>query len=284
MTIPPDRKPLSKHVESNGLRLHYLDWGNEVAPPMLLLHGFSGHAHTWDAFARAMCVRFHVVALDQRGHGDSDWAKDGAYTIDDHVRDLTAFHNQLALGSVVLIGLSMGGRNAIKYTALHPQMVEKLVIVDIGPDFDPRGVERIRRMAFESPEDFASVNEAVAYLRRYFTLTSAAAEAGLRYRVEHGVKQLPNGRFAWKYDKFLRDQRRQGSPPPVDLWPAVRQIKAPALILRGSDSDLFPPETATRMHELIPGSRLVEIPRAGHNIPADAPEAFERAVRQFLGA
>ncbi len=175
----------------------------------------------------------------------------------------------------------MGGRSAIKYAALHPQMVEKLVIVDIGPDSDPRGVERIRRMAAESPEDFASVNEAVAYLRRHSTLASVVAEAGLRYRVEHGVKQLPNGRFAWKHDKFLREQRRQGSTPPVDLWPVVRQIKAPALILRGSESDVFPPETAKRMHELIPRSRFVEIPGAGHNIPADVPEAFERAVREF---
>jgi len=281
--MPVDKTFQDQNVYANGLRLHYLDWENDAAPPMLLLHGFSGHAHTWDTFARAMSDQFRVLALDQRGHGDSDWAKDGAYTVDDHAADISAFLDRLGLGPVVLIGLSMGKRNAIRYSARHPGKVEKLVIVDIGPDIAPQGAERVRRMAAEAPEEFASLEEAVAYLRKYATLTSPAAEAALRYRVEHGMKKLSTGRYAWKYDKFLRDQRRQGGAPLVDLWPAVRQIKAPTLIVRGSESDVFSPETAKRMHELIPGSRLVEIPGAGHSVPADAPEAFERAVRNFLG-
>jgi pimeloyl-ACP methyl ester carboxylesterase len=88
--------------------------------------------------------------------------------------------------------------------------------------------------------------------------------------------------YTWKYDKALRDQRRQGTTPPVDLWPAVRQITIPTLILRGADSDIFAVETAQRMQACIPGSQFVEIPRAGHAIPADAPEAFEKAVRDFV--
>jgi pimeloyl-ACP methyl ester carboxylesterase len=282
--MTPDRVLSDRYIDADGLRLHYLDWGNAAAPPMLLLHGFSGHAHTWDTFARAMCDQFRVLALDQRGHGDSDWARDGAYTVDDHASDISAMHGRLRLGPVVLIGLSMGGRNAIRYTGLHPGDVAKLVIVDIGPDIDPQGAERVRRMAAEAPEEFASIDDAVAYLRRYATLTSPSAEGALRYRVEHGVKKLPNGRYTWKYDRFLRDQRRERSIPPADLWPVVRQITVPTLILRGSESDVFSPATAKRMHELIPGSRLVEIAGAGHSIPADAPEAFERAVREFLGA
>ncbi|MBI3329163.1 MAG: alpha/beta hydrolase [Nitrospinae bacterium] len=279
-----DKTPQDRYIDADGLRLHYLDWGNEAAPPMILLHGFTGHAHTWDTFAQAMCDQFHVLALDQRGHGDSDWAKDGAYTIEDHATDIAEFHDQLMLDPVVLIGLSMGGRNAIMYTGIHPGKVEKLVIVDIGPDIDPRGAERVRRTAAEAPEEFASIDEAMAYLRRYAARTSAAAEAAMRHRVEHGVKRLPHGKYTWKYDKFLRDQRRQGGTPQADLWPVVRRIKVPTLILRGSESDVFSPDTARRMHELIPGSRLVEIPGAGHSIPADAPEAFERTVREFLGA
>jgi pimeloyl-ACP methyl ester carboxylesterase len=280
-----DTAPEDRDIDGDGLRLHCLDWGNESAPPVLLLHGFSGHAHTWDAFARAIRDRFHVVALDQRGHGDSDWARSGAYGPDDHARDIRAVHDGLGLGPVVLIGLSMGGRNAIAFTAAHPGRVERLVIVDIGPDIDPRGAERVGRMAADAPEAFGSVDEAVAHLRQYATLTSAAAEAALRYRVEHGVRRLPDGRYTWKYDRFLRDQRRQGAAAPaVDLWPAVERITAPTLIVRGSESDVFAPGTAKRMLALIPGSRLVEIPGAGHAVPAEAPEAFERAVRQFLDA
>ena len=276
-----DKIPQDKYLDADGLRLHYLDWGHEGARPMLLLHGFSGHAHTWDTLARAMGDAFHVLALDQRGHGDSAWAPDGAYTVDDHVSDIAAFHDQLMLDPVLLIGLSMGGRNAIMFTAVHPGKVEKLVIVDIGPDIDPRGAERVRRMAAEAPEEFASLDEAMTYLKSHYP---HAADAALRHRVEHGLTRLPNGKYAWKYDKLLRDQRRQGTTPTVDLWPVVRRIKVPTLIMRGSESDIFTIDTAKRMQELIPGSRFVEIQGAGHAIPADAPEAFEQAVREFLAA
>jgi len=276
-----DKTPQDKYLDVDGLRLHYLDWGHEGAPPMLLLHGFSGHAHTWDTLARAMGDEFHVLALDQRGHGDSAWAPHGAYTVDDHVSDIAAFHAQLMLDPVLLIGLSMGGRNAIMFTGVHPGKVEKLVIVDIGPDIDPRGVERVRRMAAEAPEEFASLDEAMTYLKSYYT---HAADAALRHRVEHGLKRLPNGKYTWKYDKFLRDQRRQRPAPTVDLWPVVRRIKVPTLIMRGSESDIFTVDTAKRMQELIPGSQFVEIQGAGHAIPTDAPGAFEQAVREFFAA
>ena len=277
--MPGETTPQDKYLDADGLRLHYLDWDNDAAPPMLLLHGFSGHAHTWDTFARAMCSEFHVLALDQRGHGDSAWAKDGAYSVDDHASDIAAFHDHLMLEPVVLIGLSMGGRNAMMFTAIHPGKVDKLVIVDIGPDIDPRGAERVRRMAADAPEGLASIDEAAAYLKSYYTHGS---DAMLRQRVEHGLKRMPDGKFTWKYDKALRDQRRRGTTPTVDLWPVVRRIKVPTLVMRGSESDILSVDTARRMHDLIPGSQFVEIRGAGHSIPADAPEAFEKAVREFL--
>jgi pimeloyl-ACP methyl ester carboxylesterase len=273
--------PQDTYLDADGLRLHYLDWGNAAAPPMLLLHGFSGHAHTWDTFARAMCGEFSILALDQRGHGDSAWAKDGAYTVDDHASDIAAFHDHLMLDPVVLIGLSMGGRNAMMFTAIHPGKVEKLVIVDVGPDINPTGAERVRRMAAEAPEAFARIDDAVAYLKSYYP---HASDAMLQHRVEHGLRRLPDGMYTWKYDKALRDQRRRGTAPAVDLWPAVRRIKVPTLIMRGSESDIFTVETAQRMHDLIPGSQFVEIQGAGHAIPADAPDAFEKAVREFLAS
>ncbi len=282
--MAPNTAPEDRFIDAGPLRLHYLDWRNDGAPPMLLLHGFSGHAHTWDAFAQTVRDRFHVIALDQRGHGDSDWAPDGAYSPDAHASDIHAVLERLGLRAVTLIGLSMGGRNAIAFTAAHGAMVERLVIVDIGPDIDPRGAERVSRMAADAPEEFATTDEAVTYLKRFATVTSAAAEASLRYRVEHGLKKRPDGRYTWKYDRFLRDQRRKGATAPVNLWPAVQKITVPTLLVRGSESDVFAPETAKRMLELIPGSRLVEIPGAGHSVPAETPEAFAKAVRDFLDA
>lgn len=275
-----DVRPRDGFVEANGLRLHYLDWGNDTAPPMLLLHGFTGHAHTWDTFARAMGAHFHVLALDQRGHGDSDWAKDGAYTVHDHAEDIKAVHEQLGLAPVTLIGLSMGGRNAMTFTAAYPDRVERLVIVDIGPDIAPSGAERVARMAGGAPEEFASPDEAIAYLEQF--LPSPASEA-LRQRVQHGTKRLANGRYTWKYDPFLRQQRRQGTVPQVDLWPVVTRITVPTLIVRGGKSDVFAPQTAERMRDSIATCELVEIPAAGHSVPAEAPEAFEKVMRTYLG-
>jgi pimeloyl-ACP methyl ester carboxylesterase len=272
--------PHDKYLTVHGLRLHYLDWGNEAAPPMLLLHGFSGHAHTWDTFAQAMCAQFHVLALDQRGFGDSDWAPDHAYTEHDHATDVRALYDHVQCVPLVLIGLSMGGRNAIAYAAKHPDTIARLVIVDIGPDIDPRGAERVRRVAAEAPEEFASIAAAVDYLRQYQT---HPAEAALRHRVVHGVKKLPNGHYTWKYDSFFRQQRRQGQPQRADLWPMVQQITVPTLIVRGSESDVFALATAQRMQATMSDCQLVEIPGAGHSIPAEAPEAFEKAVREFLG-
>jgi pimeloyl-ACP methyl ester carboxylesterase len=160
--------------------------------------------------------------------------------------------------------------------------VRKLVIVDIGPDIAPVALNVSGAWQPEAPEEFASPEEAMAYLKQ--SLTHPGAEAALRYRVQHGVKRLPNGKYTWKYDAFLRQQRRQGTMPVVDLWPAVQQIRVPTLILRGGDSDVFAVETARRMQAAIPGSQFVEIPGAGHSIPADAPEAFAQAVQTFLAA
>src|SRR5262249_35246615 len=161
---------------------------------------------TWDTFARAMCDRFHVVALDQRGHGDSDWARDAAYTPADHARDIGGGPDRLGPPPLLLIRPSIGGPHACPRSPRQPPKAEKLVIVDIGPDIGPRGASRVSRMAAEAPEDFGSVDEAVSYLQKYATTTSARAEASLRYRVERGIKKRPDGRYTWKYDRFLRDQ------------------------------------------------------------------------------
>ena len=97
------------------------------------------------------------------------------------------------------------------------------------------------------------------------------------------MPRLPNGKYTWKYDKFFREQRRQGQPQRADLWPLVPQITVPTLIVRGAESDVFAPETAQRMQAAMPDCQIVEIPGAGHSIPAEAPQAFAQAVRQFLG-
>ena len=269
-------------VTLRGLRFHYTEWGDAAAPPVVMLHGLTGHARTWDEEARALSGRYRVLALDQRGHGDSDPAPDGDYTTGTLAEDLAAFCAALALGFPRLLGLSMGGRVAIAYAGRRPTRVERLVVVDIGPEIAPAGRARVGQTMGQAPERFATVAEALAYQRannpRY-------TDALLRHRVEHGLRALPDGGFAWKYDRALRDAVRTGRwRDTLDLWPLWRAVACPTLLVRGADSDVLSPEIAQRMLEENPRARLVEVPGAGHTVPGDQPEAFQALVAEFLGA
>src|SRR5690349_2244381 len=133
-------------IEMRGLRFHYRDWASERpgAPDLVLLHGFTGHARSWDAFADAMTDRYRVLALDQRGHGETTWAADGAYGNDAMVEDLKAFVAALKLDRFTLLGLSMGGAVAMHYAGERPKELAALVIVDIGPEIERTGMGRIQ--------------------------------------------------------------------------------------------------------------------------------------------
>src|SRR5437879_8700042 len=132
-------RPIDRTVSVKGLKLHLLDWGGEGRTPLLLLHGFTGHAHAWDTLSIALQPHFHVYALDQRGHGDSDPAD--TYNAVAAFDDISGVVDQLGLTSLVLVGLSMGGRHAMYFTSKRPALVKKLVVVDIGPEISPRAAQ-----------------------------------------------------------------------------------------------------------------------------------------------
>lgn len=266
-------------ITLNGLRFHYLEWGLPQAPPLVLLHGLTGHARTWDHFAEAMADRFRVLALDQRGHGDSDRAPDGDYRVASMVRDLVAFADAVCPGRFSLIGLSMGGRVSIAYAGSHPDRVERLVLVDIGPEIALEGLTRIRTFVSKVPEELESEAQAYQLLR---AAAPRYSEPLLRYRVKHSFNRLPNGKLTWKYDKALRDQTREGTRDIPNLWPDLARITCPTLIVRGTESDVLSPEIAKRMLETLRDGRLVEVPEAGHTVLGDQPEPFARVVGEFL--
>jgi len=153
-------QPTDVMVTCNGMNFHYLDWGNEGAPVMLLLHGLRGHCHSWDDVAARFCGDYRVLALDQRGRGETDWAPRGDYSTDAFVADLEEFCYTLGIEKFTLIGHSMGGRNSMAFAGRNPGMLEKLVIVDIGPEIDPVGSARITREVVEVPEEFDSFEDA----------------------------------------------------------------------------------------------------------------------------
>lgn len=274
-------QPKDKRATANGHTLHYLDWGREGQPVMLLAHGLRGHAHSWDDVAAAFCGDYHVLALDQRGRGDSDWAKDGDYTTAAYVADLAGFCEALSLDQFILVGHSMGGRNAMAFAGRHPEKVSRLVIVDVGPTLDSRGSQRIADEIKSVPEEFDAFADALEYMNRQNRFASPEV---LRRRVQYATKELPNGKVGWKYDALIREQRRNGTVPPADdLWPALPNITCPSLIVRGAETDLLSSETAERMLATLPNPALVEIARAGHMVFEDNPGDFIAVVRDFLG-
>ena len=156
-------QPKDKTVNVNGINLHYLDWGNEDKPKILLLHGLRGHCHSWDDVSAEFCKDYHIVALDQRGRGESDWASGGDYSSQSFVADLEGFCEAVGFDKFTLIGHSMGGRNSMAFAGNNADKLENLVIVDIGPDLDPRGSERITQELINVPEEFDSFEDVYAY-------------------------------------------------------------------------------------------------------------------------
>jgi len=265
----------------HGQRFHYTEWGDPTAPAVVLLHGITGHARTWDDEARALAVRYRVLALDQRGHGDSDPAPDGDYTVTTMAADLAAFADALRLRHFSVVGLSMGGRVAIAFAGSQPERVERLIVVDIGPDIAPGGRLRVGAMMAQTPERFDDLETAIAWAR---TANPRYTDTMLRHRVVHGTRPVDGG-LVWKYDRAIRDAVRSGRwRDPADLWPLWSAIACPTLVVRGAESDVLAPETVKRMLATNPHARLVEVDGAGHTVPGDQPAAFRRILAEFLVA
>ncbi len=269
-----------RYAQANGLNLHYLEWGTEGKPSMILLHGVGQTAHTWDLFAAAMSPHFHICALDQRGHGDSSWAEDKDYSRKAMVNDLLEFTHTLGIDRFFLVGMSMGGANSLSFTANHPDKVEALVVVDIGPRVEQKGVNHIRNF-MTSHREFDSLDQAAEVIHQYNPRRSM--EVIRKFTVVYNLKQLPSGKWTWKYDPYFSDSHRRMDVRQMqeDLQNEVGKIRCPALVVKGGESDVFSVEGAKSLQESIPNSELALVPGAGHSVMGDNPPGFETAVKGF---
>lgn len=273
--------PQDRFVRANGLRFHYLDWGSPDSPAMLLLHGFAQTCHTWDFAALSLCDRFRVLALDQRGHGDSDWARDGDYSLEAQQADLRAIIGELGVTELVLMGLSMGGRSSLVFAAEHPELVKALVVVDATPQLQPVGAQNVRRFVQEADE-LDSFDEFVARVKSY---VPHRPEQQIRGGLIYNLKQLPSGRWTWKYDRALRSSRQPlWAEPGLEkrLWRSAELVECPTLLVRGAGSDVVSAEAAGHMCRRMQDCQLVTVEGAAHLVPGDNPAGFQRALAPFV--
>ena len=272
----------SHFIQAGGLRFHYLTWGDPGNPPLLLLHGGGQTAHTWQRVANRLRDRYHVIAPDARGHGDSEWSPDGVYDPFGMHEDVAALVGALGLRDFVLGGMSMGGFAALGYAAEHGANLRGLMVVDISPALEEAGTARIGAF-LRAKQEFDSLDEVVAHAHAYNPLRSPER---LRETLPANLRRLPNGKLAWKWDPAFigRDgSRAPGTRPRLDgLWEKAARIPCPTLVVHGRESDVVKRENGERLARSIPNARFVSIAGAGHSVQGDNPHSLSEALEQFL--
>ena len=263
-------------VTVNGLRLHVVETGDASAgrPAIILLHGIARHAHTFDHIARDFARTYRVLAVDMRGHGDSAWSPEGAYLVQDYVRDLEALADQLRLRRVTLLGNSTGGRVAQVYAGLHPDRVDKLVVEDVGPERPRNIADAFARRVEQEKNGWPSEDDLVAQLVMQSRRTP---EPLLRTYAHFSLKRRDDGRLIWKRDPNLVKGFIE-----TELWDSVRKITAPTLYVIGGGSRIVPPDTQQKLKDTLPRVRIVVMPELGHYPDEEDTAGFMKIVNEFL--
>ena len=279
--------PLPEHrtgtVATGDVEIFYRAFGAPGATPILIVHGLSFFSWDWIGIADALSADREVVAMDMRGFGESTWSPSRTYGVGDFAGDCMALADRLGWQRCILMGHSMGGRNSTWCAAENPDRVEKLVLVDYSPQNAPAGSQRVTETVAGVPDRFASIPEAMTY---FGADPEAPAGSPVRQRYEAYLKQVDGGyivkRDPWHRDRFrkvLAGEGGGGGGP--DMWGALAKVQCPILVVRGTRSDMFAPETAERVRSANAGLTLVEVD-AGHNVGGDAPDALLAELRKFI--
>ena len=292
MTEQDSAGPTSRVYFSQRLRLHYVDWGNGGAPPLILLHGGQDHCRNWDWVAQRLRNDWHIIAPDLRGHGDSQWSATGSYTMAGYIYDLAQLIDQQRLAPVTLIAHSLGGNIALRYAGVYPEKVKALVSIEgLGPS--PKALaerarltidERMRKwidlehnLAGRLPRRYATIEDA---FRRMQAANKHLSPEQARHLTQHGVNQNEDGTFSWKFDNYVRVW------PPYDmqveevqqLW---ARITCPTLLVYGRESWASNPQEDGRARH-FKNARVVSFEGAGHWVHHDRLDAFIDEMRAFL--
>ncbi len=266
----------------DGLSLRVREWGDPAGDPIVLLHGLRGYSGTWRALAAALPER-RLIALDQRGRGDSDWDPDCNYYTDAYLSDLEAVVEHFDFARFTLIGHSLGGTTSYVYAAQNPDKLDAVIIEDIAPGSSASGAgaERIKAEMAALPVDFADWSAARAYWRK---ARPSVGEAALEERLAESLRETPQGRIGWRYDATGISRTRIDPDPArvVDLWPVVEAIRTPAFVIRGGKSDFCRLDTVLEMERRNPRFTHVTVPSASHYVHDDAADVFNALVTGWL--
>jgi pimeloyl-ACP methyl ester carboxylesterase len=284
--------PTSRSFFSQRLRLHYADWGNDGAPLLLLVHGGRDHCRSWDWVAERLRDRWHVIAPDLRGHGDSQWSAEGTYPIGNLVYDLAQLIHQLDADPVTIVAHSLGGNVAIRFTGLYPAKVRRLVAIEgLGPSPAQQAeralvpmAERLRgwiadkrAAAGRLPRRYASLDDAY---RRMRDENAYLSEAQARHLTIHGVNRNEDGTWSWKFDPHLNVWPVEDLPQ-AELEALWGPITCPTLLLYGADSWASNPARDGRARH-FPAAHVVEYEQAAHWLHHDQLDRFVADLDRFL--
>jgi pimeloyl-ACP methyl ester carboxylesterase len=259
----------------DGRQVSALVWG-EGDPQLVLLHGGAQNSHTWDTVALALDRP--LVAIDLPGHGHSDWREDHHYTPPSLADDVAVAIGELAPRAGALVGMSLGGLTAISLAARYPQLVPRLVVVDVTPGVDRAKAEPI--IAFVSgPERFASFDE---ILERTVQHNPTRTVSSLRRGVLHNARELPDGSWEWRYDRVRGSLSDGALPDMTNLWDELSSVDAPLLLVRGGTSGVVGDEDVAELLRRRPGAELVVVDGAGHSVQGDRPVELAGIIAGFL--
>jgi pimeloyl-ACP methyl ester carboxylesterase len=273
-TGPPRLERISIDV-GRGQHLSGIRWG-AAAPELALLHGGAQNAHTWDT--TLLALGRPALALDLPGHGQSDWREDRDYTPERSASAVAAALRALAPDARLLVGMSLGGLTGFAVASRFPDLVRALVIVDVTP-----GVNRAKSKAIvdfvRGPEVFASFDEILA---RTIAHNPTRSEASLRRGVMHNARELPDGRWTWRYDRRFAEG---GAATEIDfaaIWEHVSRVRCPITLLRGALSPVVGDEDVAELLRRQPKARVETVAGAGHSIQGDRPLELAAILRDLL--
>ena len=258
------------------LSLH--EWGSGE-PTFLLIHGFGDGGFIWNEFSPLLAALGRVIAVDLRGHGDSGWDADAQYNSAAHFEDINFVVDSLRLNSIVLVGHSLGGELALRLAARYPNRVRGLVVVDYGPELNQAGTRHIRKEFVMESRVYAKQDEYAAHLEIKLPLVSEQRRWAL---VKSALRPRANGGYELKRDSAMGETDPVNATALPSLWPILKDILCPTLIVRGIGSSVLSLSVAERMVGILPDGCLASVKLAGHAVMIDNPEGFAEATLSFI--